>query len=226
MHGSALRARPARARCTSIGPGCTSGARRRAGGDASVSAAAPRQWLDAARRDGVDTAAALAVFDALGPVTLEAMSGRWDGVGLRSGHPLDGMLEAFGWRGKHFGDAGAAHPLLFADARSGTVAIDPKRLPIRLATRLRVQRWPGARGAFVLAQPLLRTARPAARLGLVEYRGCTTAAMRYDAVPILDVFRRIDDDCVLGLMDCRYFDAPFFFALVRGRPGAPAHAIG
>jgi hypothetical protein len=37
----------------------------------------------------------------------------------------------------------------------------------------------------------------------------------YDHLPIIDVFRRVDDDTVLGLMDYRNFPEPYFFVLVR-----------
>ena len=39
--------------------------------------------------------------------------------------------------------------------------------------------------------------------------------MIYDARPVIEVFRRIGGAQMLGLRDCRYFDAPLFFALVR-----------
>ena len=46
-----------------------------------------------------------------------------------------------------------------------------------------------------------------------------TAAMVYDALPIIDVFRRICADTVLGLMDMRGLRDPFFFLLQRDAPG-------
>ena len=49
----------------------------------------------------------------------------------------------------------------------------------------------------------------------VEHRGVGTAAMVYDALPIIDVFRRISADAVLGLMDLRGLAEPFFFVLRR-----------
>jgi hypothetical protein len=39
--------------------------------------------------------------------------------------------------------------------------------------------------------------------------------MIYDAKPINDVFRRVDDDTVLGLMDYRKWGRPYFFLLHR-----------
>ena len=59
------------------------------------------------------------------------------------------------------------------------------------------------------------TSRPRARLRTVEHRGVHTAAMVYDALPIIDVFRRVDGATVLGLMDLRGLPDPFFFLLRR-----------
>ena len=39
--------------------------------------------------------------------------------------------------------------------------------------------------------------------------------MIYDRQPIVDHFRRIDDDRVLGLMEMRGMERPFFFLLTR-----------
>lgn len=175
---------------------------------------ATRAWLDEARRRGTDTQAALAVFDRLDPVPVEALFGRWRGAGVPTGHPLDGMLEAFGWVGKEMRDAQTAFPLLF-ELGGAVVAIEPKYLPVRWAARWRMQRSRWAPAAFRIMRPLLRTARPSARLRMMECRGRSSATMVYDALPICDAFRRVDDRCLLGLMDCRYFEAPFFFVLER-----------
>jgi hypothetical protein len=64
---------------------------------------------------------------------------------------------------------------------------------------------------------LLATRRSRARLRMLQFRGRVTAAMVYDDVPIQDVFRRIDEDTVLGLMDCKGMERPFFFVLRRRR---------
>lgn len=173
-----------------------------------------RAWLAQARRHGADTAQALAVFESLDAVPVAAMFGRWRGGEVPTGHPMDGMLTAFGWAGKQACDADTVYPLLFEHG-GRTVAIDPRRLPVRLATRLRVQRSGLARGLFRAALPLLRTTRPSARLRMMACRGRVSATMLYDALPIHDAFRRVDRDCLLGLMDCRYFDQPFFFVLER-----------
>lgn len=54
-----------------------------------------------------------------------------------------------------------------------------------------------------------------AQLRMVEYRGVVTATMLYDDHPVLDHFRAIDDDTVLGLMDRKGEDAPLAFRLHR-----------
>lgn len=42
-----------------------------------------------------------------------------------------------------------------------------------------------------------------ARLRRIDYRGTVSTAMIYDRLPIIDHFRRIDDDTVMGLMETR-----------------------
>lgn len=164
-----------------------------------------------------DSESALALFDALPPVSMDFMLGRWRGEGFPTGHPLDGALEAYGWWGKRFDSAEDVHPLLFTRRGGGTLAIDPRWL----APALRwLDRWPLPASATlgrVLRPwlPLLSTRRSAARLRLVEHRGQVSAAMIYDRLPIHDLFRRLDDDVVLGLMDLKGARRPFFFVLRR-----------
>ena len=54
-----------------------------------------------------------------------------------------------------------------------------------------------------------------ARLREIAFRGKASAAMVYDTQPIIDCFRRIDDDRVLGLMDVKGAPADYFFHLSR-----------
>jgi hypothetical protein len=163
-----------------------------------------------------DPAGALARFDAGAPVPLEELPGRWRGRGLPSGSRLDGLLEAYGWYGKEFLDPETVHPLLFRDRAGRPFPVDPALAPVGLLVRRPgLFRTPMARRAFVAVAPLRRTSRPAARARMVEHRGVVTAAMVYDALPIVDVFRRVDGDTLLGLMDLRGLPEPFFFLLER-----------
>ncbi len=166
-------------------------------------------------RDGIPASEALAWFDSLPAVGPDAMIGRWRGSGLPTGSPLDGLLEAYGWYGKEFLDAERVHPLLFA-GRGRPRPVDPTLIPLGLLrSRPALAHARAARAAFALVRPLLRTDRPRARLRTLEPRGVATAALVYDALPIIDVFRRVTADRVLGLMDMRGLPAPFFFMLDR-----------
>lgn len=58
----------------------------------------------------------------------------------------------------------------------------------------------------------------AARLREVTFAGTTSAAMVYDRHPIIDHFRRVDPDTVLGLLDSKGTAPGFFFHLRRAEP--------
>jgi hypothetical protein len=173
------------------------------------------RWLKA-HRSGVAPEEALAFFDGLPPVPAADMLGRWRGSGLPTGSRLDGLLEAYGWYGKEFLGAEAVHPLLFRGRGGRPHPVDPAWLPLALLRDHAglAKLWP-VRTAFGRLRPLLYTHRPAARLRTIEHRGVSTAAMVYDALPIIDVFRRVGPDTVIGAMDMRGLPAPFLFLLER-----------
>jgi hypothetical protein len=50
---------------------------------------------------------------------------------------------------------------------------------------------------------------------MTEYRGVLSATMIYDQLPTNDIFRKLDDNTVLGLMDNKTIKDPFFFKLIR-----------
>jgi hypothetical protein len=158
----------------------------------------------------------LSRFDSLAGLEPKSMIGIWRGAGLATGHPLDGVLEALGWYGKSFESVHRVHPLLFR-TRSGVILpLEPAIMPVRVALR-----WPAlaksapVRAAFAAGRSLLRARRSTARLRTEEFRGKRSAAMIYNSQPIIDHFRRIDSDRVLGLMEMRGMERPFFFLLTR-----------
>ncbi len=174
-------------------------------------------WLQKWRREGTYPAAALARFDGLEGVAVDAMLGRWRGKSLPTGHPLDGLLEALGWWGKAFEAPDRVHPLLFRRGSGDPVALEPALMPVGLAFKAPglARHW-AVRRAFEAALPVLATRRHAARLECLTFRGKVSAAMVYARQPIIDHFRRIDDDRVLGLMAVAGRRAPpFFFLLSR-----------
>ena len=62
-----------------------------------------------------------------------------------------------------------------------------------------------------------RTVKSKARLREIRYRGGVTAAMIYDDLAIIDIFRKIDDTTVLGVMDLKgkMGEKGYFFLLER-----------
>ena len=162
-------------------------------------------------------AEALALFDRLPAVEPTELLGRWRGGRFATGHPLDGVLETYHWYGKAFRGPDDVDPLLFRTAGGAVVPLRATLLP-----DLRwLERWPwlgtAAAGSLFqrLALPLWITHQPQARLRVVEHRGVASAAMLYDHLPIVDVFRRLDGHTLLGVMDARGISQPFFFTLRR-----------
>ncbi len=159
------------------------------------------------------------MFDASAPVSLEEMTGVWRGSGMPTGHPLDGLLERYGWYGKRFRDANHVDPLLFGSTGANARAVSPRLMPLGLIRFRALAHAPFTPPLFKLVLPLMRTSRAAARLRMIEYRGVTTATMIYDDLPIHDVFRRLDAERVIGLMDKRgEEERPFFFVLSKDTP--------
>ncbi len=179
----------------------------------------PRVTGLAALERGATPSEALAFFDSLPPMPAGAMIGAWKGSGLRTGHPLDGLLEVFGWHGKRFESPEAVHPLIFGKP-GALFSVDPAYAPIGLIEHCaKIVKSPAvapiARGAL----EFFRTDKPKARLRMTEFRGAATATMIYDALPIHDIFRKVDADTALGLMDRRGDKAPAYFFFVLRREG-------
>lgn len=158
---------------------------------------------------------ALELCDALPIVDIDTMIGRWRGTEISTHHQLDGLLEAFGWYGKEFVDREHVHPLLFLDRRGSLFALDPKRLPVNLALKIPVPRLKLLRQALLVMRFALQTHETRARVRMLEYRGKVSASMIYDNLPIYDTFRLIDHDTLLGVMDFKGSEQPFFFKLHR-----------
>ncbi|AZG44772.1 DUF4334 domain-containing protein [Gordonia insulae] len=163
------------------------------------------------------TADALAVFDGSMAVEPSSMIGTWRGAELPTGHPMDGLLAASGWWGKQFVDAETVHPLLFR-TRDGAALWAMN--PILAFSGTSLGQFPAVKKlSFVrpiaASRLALQTRVPRARLRTTRFRDVDTATMQYDQLPINDVFRRISDDAVIGAMDMRGSEQPYFFVLRR-----------
>jgi len=160
-------------------------------------------------------AAALELFDGLEPVTPDELLGSWRGEGFPTGHPLDGLLEAWHWQGKRFDSTEEVHPLVFRGRGAAEVCVNPARVPMALLRASWVGRLIPFGGLFPWLAPLVVTRHSAARLRSTLYRDKVSAAMIYDHLPIVDVFRRLDGERLLGVMDAKGMVQPFFFVLRR-----------
>ena len=161
------------------------------------------------------TEEALALFDSLDPVSLEAMLGRWRGGEISTGHPMDGLLGLANWYGKEFVSADCVHPLLFSDGNAEVYKVAPNPQLMKMALSLSIPENDLVKTASTWLTALLKTEESQARLRMMEHRGKVSATMIYDHLPIHDVFRRVDEHTVLGLMDYKASKKPFFFSLTR-----------
>jgi len=155
---------------------------------------------------------ALHIYDQLEPVDIQFMTGRWQGSELITGHRMDGLLEVCGWYGKWFVDQDRVHPLLFygRDIKK-LFAVNPDWIPLKLTfPKIKILKT-----ILLLAKPLLQTKKPKAHLKMMNYRGKRSATMVYNSKPIHDHFRKIDENRVLGLMELKGEQEPYFFILER-----------
>ena len=160
---------------------------------------------------------ALELFDSLEPVDIDFMIGQWQGGEYPTDHPLDGLLEVVHWHGKRFESGEDVHPLLFSNRKGKLVSINPGYMKpsYALAEHLSKFKSKTAGKIFQSLLPLFSTSKSRARLRMTEYRGKNSATMIYDQLPIHDVFRKLDEDTVLSVMDNKLVRDPFFFKLTR-----------
>ncbi|MXO66073.1 GXWXG domain-containing protein [Altericroceibacterium endophyticum] len=172
-----------------------------------------QEWLERAERAGSTQAEAYARFAALAPIAIPDMFGIWRGGGLPTGHRLDGLLETYGWFGKAFFSEERVFPLLFGEDHKLT-RVNPRWLPLGLTEKWDFRKNPLPRTAVRQAMRLLDSKEPTARLARVDWLGIGSTAMIYDRLPIIDHFRQVTPNLLMGLMDLRG-QPPFFFTLRR-----------
>ncbi len=161
------------------------------------------------------TEEALKVYDSLESVDLEFMIGRWQGKGINTNHPMDGILEMSNWYGKEFIDSEIVHPLLFTDNKGKIFKVNPNPQAMNLVMKMPIPNNPSLKPLFIILNSFFKTEQSQARLRMMESRGKVTATMIYDYLPINDSFRKIDENQVLGIMDYKKIKQPFFFLLTR-----------
>jgi hypothetical protein len=179
------------------------------------SASASDQLTELQAGGSVSVEAALAFFDRLEPVDLDFMLGRWQGAEFPTNHPMDGLLELANWYGKEFVSPDCVHPLLMRNARQHIYKMVPNSLMFKLTQQISLPRGRAWQPIYTWLNTLFKTNASQARLRLMEYRGKVSATMIYDALPINDIFRKVDESTVFGLMDYKHSEQPFFFLLRR-----------
>ncbi len=158
---------------------------------------------------------AFSLYDSLETVNVAFMMGMWKGSGFHTGHTMDGALETFNWYGKSFEDPENVHPLVFKSFGSSLFKVNPGRMPVRLATIIPSKPFWPLKYVFLCVRFLFQTSSSKARVRLTEFRGKVTATMVYDQLPIHDVFRKVNENTLLGCMDFKGMKQPFFFVLER-----------
>lgn len=171
-------------------------------------------------RDPIQLSAqeALALFDRLTPCEEHILRGRWVGREIYTGHPLDGSLSNVSWYGKQFDGPDAVHPLVVADREGNPFPLNPAVVPMLLISHpVRTPDWVKSLMPWVMAglRPAVSARGHGARLDMVTHRGVTTTAMAYTDRPVVDIFRAVNDDIVLGSMEYPGMPRPHFFVLQR-----------
>ena len=177
-------------------------------------------WLSEHVRAATSTAEALSFFDSLEAVPLEMMAGLWKGAEIKTNHPLNGKLKNLGWFGKAFITSDRVHPLVFKNHNEKLFSLNTKLIPSGLMKVFSTRNIEFLKPLIRKSSQVAKTKEPTARLRMTHFRGVATTTMIYDFLPINDVFRKIDQDTVMGLMDMRDMEEPFFFILKRQKsPG-------
>lgn len=153
---------------------------------------------------------AFALFDSLESISIAEMLGQWRGSELSTGHPMEGLLSLSGWYGKRFESEEHVFPLLMKRSDGAFFNLKPSTMNYHIPRSLIPL-------SMKLFRPLLSMEKSAARLRVIEHRGTQTSAMIYDSLAIIDIFRKVDANTVLGIMDFKNADTPasYFFVLER-----------
>ncbi|GGO01846.1 DUF4334 domain-containing protein [Saccharibacillus kuerlensis] len=189
----------------------------------AVNSSKAKDRLNQMLSSGASQDEAFALFDTLEAAVVHEMWDLWKGEEIVTGHPLEGLLTSSGWYGKMFESPEHVHPLVFQKKNGELYAVNPLWIPLKLPFD-KIPRSPIG-PAMTLMRPILRTRKSAARLRQIEYRGKSGAAMVYDRKDIIDVFRKVDDNTLMAIMDVKSLpsDKTYFFVLhrVKGKEFTP-----
>lgn len=180
-----------------------------------------REVMNQMLRSNVTQEEAFSFFDSLESVEMDELWGLWKGSELTTGHPFEGLLTAASWYGKRFVSIEEVYPLVFENSDGRLYAGNPFFIPITLPYDKLPYRDKIIYGAMKIAGPIITTKKSSARLREVNFRDKVSAAMVYDAKGIIDIFRKIDNNTMMGIMDIKGMstDKSYFFILDRVQGG-------
>ena len=175
----------------------------------------PPEILEKMLHDGATQEEAFSLFDQLETLDMNEIWGLWKGEEITTGHPFEGLLQASGWYGKKFIDEEHVHPLVMQRGNGDLYSINPAFIPLNLPFDKIPKKL--ITPAMKILRPVLKTKKSAARLRLIKYRGKISVAMVYDKKGIIDIFRKVEADTLLGIMDIKELqsDKSYFFVLRR-----------
>jgi hypothetical protein len=174
-----------------------------------------KQRLDELSRKRITQEEAFSFFDKLEPVALSMMQGLWKGKELLAGHPMEGVLDACKWYGKRFDNVENVYPLVFKTGNHKLYFGNPRLMPLNVPFE-KIHK--GIISIlFSIIHSFISTKKSKARLRMVEYRGKVSASMLYDQLAIIDIFRKVDDNTVMGVMDFKESSSSesYFFVLYK-----------
>ena len=175
-----------------------------------------------------------AFFDTLPPVELDFMVGRWRAAAVPTNNLQDGNLAVLDFYGKRFHGAGNNYevdPLfcwsgdnlvMLASPPYFTMKTNPYMVP-STSTPFRREVFHKINQLTVLK--CCTTKKPQAHTMIAEHRGVYTTAMVYDELPMLDVFRKVDENTILlvfilkGFSDSADDTSSPFLSLTRDPDG-------
>jgi len=149
-----------------------------------------------------------AFFDQLPPVELEFMVGTWRYANVPSNNRQDYLLEMIDFHGKRFYGADTNYQVDPVICWSGGKLIRVGSMPYWLFKRIpetTPSREQPVRRAILhkynqcCVLPFSQTKEPHAHNMIVEHRGVCTTAMVYDHMPMVDVFKKVDDNTIMLL---------------------------
>lgn len=165
-------------------------------------------FTEAISSSSLTTEEKFAIFDSLPAAEISDLcTGLWKGGAFPEARGSEDKLVQSGWYGKRFGGENDVDPLVF-NVQDG----DGKRF---VASPPKVMALAGQGVAPPARQAEIETSEPSARLREVQYRGVVTASMVYNELPIIDHFRKADENTLLGVMDNIKLPGPAYFFVLR-----------